>query len=72
MDRHMGWVGIALFLGLGWACSRDRRAVHWPTVAWALGLQWLFALVVLKGEALARILAFLPLPRGFMTRAAYT
>jgi CNT family concentrative nucleoside transporter len=64
MDRSMGWVGIALFIGLGWACSRDRRAIHWPTIAWALGLQWLFALVVLKGEALARALAFLPMPRG--------
>ena len=64
MDRCMGWVGIALFIGLGWACSRDRRAVHWPTIAWALALQWLFALVVLKGDALAQALSFIPLPRG--------
>jgi CNT family concentrative nucleoside transporter len=38
--------------------------VHWPTIAWGLALQWLLALVVLKGEALARALAFIPLPRG--------
>lgn len=64
MDRFMGLVGLCVFVALGWACSRDRKAIHWPTVGWALALQWLFAVIVLKGELLARVLAFLPFPRG--------
>jgi CNT family concentrative nucleoside transporter len=64
MDRCMGLLGLCVFVALGWACSRDRRAIHWPTTAWAMALQWLCALFVLKGAALARLLAFLPFPPG--------
>ena len=58
----MGLLGIAVFIALGWGLSRDRGAIHWRTVFWALALQWLFAVVVLKGDLLAGWLAFLPLP----------
>jgi CNT family concentrative nucleoside transporter len=44
--------------------SRDRKAIHSRTVGWALALQWVFAVIVLKGALLARALAFLPFPRG--------
>ena len=64
MARFMGLLGIATFVALGWAFSRDRKAIHWRTVGWGLALQWLFAVIVLKGELLARGLAFLPFPRG--------
>ena len=64
MERWIGILGIALFLGLGYLLSRDRRAIHWKTICWGLGLQWLFALVVLKGDPIARALAFLPFPKG--------
>ena len=64
MGRFMGLLGIFIFIFLGWAGSRDRKAIHWPTVAWALALQWLFALAVLKGAALARALGFIPFPPG--------
>ena len=64
MDRFMGLVGILVFIALAWGFSRERKAIHWPTVAWALVLQWLFAVIVLKGEVLARALAFIPFPRG--------
>ncbi|MGA2078998.1 MAG: nucleoside transporter C-terminal domain-containing protein [Holophaga sp.] len=60
----MGWLGIGVFMALGWAFSRDRKAIHWPTVLWALALQGLIAVVVLKGALLARILSFIPFPRG--------
>jgi len=64
MQRLTGLLGIALFLALGWAFSRERKAIHWRTVAWGLALQWASAVIVLKGEPLARALAFLPFPRG--------
>jgi CNT family concentrative nucleoside transporter len=62
MSRFMGLIGVFLFIGLAWGFSRDRRAIHWPTVMWALGLQWALGLVVLKGDALAAALGFLPFP----------
>ena len=62
MGRLTGFLGLACFLGLAYAWSSDRKAIHWRTVAWAMGLQWVLALVVLKGEAIARAMAFLPCP----------
>jgi len=40
--------GAAVILGIAVAFSANRRAIDWTTVAWGLGLQLLFALVVLK------------------------
>ncbi|MBI4911736.1 MAG: NupC/NupG family nucleoside CNT transporter [Acidobacteria bacterium] len=65
MDRLMGLVGVLFFLGLAVLLSRDRKAIHGRTVAWALLLQWVFAVVVLKGEVIGRGLqAMVPWP-GF-------
>jgi concentrative nucleoside transporter, CNT family len=41
-------VGGVVILGLAYAFSTNRRAIHLPTVAWGLALQILFALIVLK------------------------
>jgi CNT family concentrative nucleoside transporter len=48
MERWIGLVGIAFFLGLAWVFSTNRRAIRWRTILWGLGLQLLFALLVLK------------------------
>ena len=64
MERLMGLAGIAAFVALAYGLSRNRAAIHWRTVAWGLGLQWIFALVVLKGTVIAGLLGFLPFPRG--------
>ena len=64
MGRYVGLLGIGVFMALAWAMSHKRSAIHWPTVAWGLGLQWIFAIVVLKGPALSGLLGFLPFPRG--------
>ena len=40
--------GALVILLIAVACSTNRRAIHWPTVGWGLGLQIVFALVVLK------------------------
>jgi len=49
-------VGI---LGLAYALSTNRRAINPRVVAWGLGLQVLFALIVVKTEAGIRIFAWL-------------
>jgi CNT family concentrative nucleoside transporter len=41
-------VGLIVILSLAYAISTNRRAIDRRTVAWGLGLQILFALIVLK------------------------
>jgi CNT family concentrative nucleoside transporter len=47
-DRLRGALGILLILALAVALSEDRRAISRRVVAWGLGLQWMFALLVLR------------------------
>ncbi len=47
-QRLIGLIGIVLILGIGYALSSNRRAIRWPTVAWGLGLQFAFAIFVLR------------------------
>jgi CNT family concentrative nucleoside transporter len=42
--------GLALILGLAYCLSSARRAIDYRTVAWGLGLQFVFALIVLKTD----------------------
>ncbi len=48
MARFTGLLGLVVFLGLAYALSSNRRAIRWRTVAWGLGLQLLFAFLVIK------------------------
>jgi CNT family concentrative nucleoside transporter len=41
-------LGAVVILTIAYACSTNRRAIRWPTVAWGLGLQIAFAVIVLK------------------------
>jgi concentrative nucleoside transporter, CNT family len=48
MHRFVGLLGILTMLGLGYVFSTDRRAIRYKTVAWGLGLQIVFAFLVIK------------------------
>jgi len=48
LPRFTGLLGLIVFLALAYAFSTDRRAIRWRTVAWGLGLQILFAILVIK------------------------
>ena len=48
MERLLPLVGLAAILGIGYACSTDRRAIRGRTVLWGLGLQLGLALFVLR------------------------
>ncbi|MFQ5694538.1 MAG: Na+ dependent nucleoside transporter N-terminal domain-containing protein, partial [Terriglobia bacterium] len=50
MERLMGLLGLLVILGIAYAISTDRRAIRLRTVLWGLGLQFTFALLVLKTE----------------------
>jgi concentrative nucleoside transporter, CNT family len=51
MGRFTGILGIIVMLGFGFLFSTNRRAIRVKTVAWGLGLQFAFAVFVLKLEA---------------------
>jgi CNT family concentrative nucleoside transporter len=58
-------IGAAVILAIGVLFSTNRRAINWPTVGWGLGLQVVFAFVVLKtafGQALFETVG------GYITR----
>jgi CNT family concentrative nucleoside transporter len=64
MERFIGLAGIVAFMAIAYALSHKRSAIHWRTIAWGLCLQWIFALVVLKGTLISALLSFLPFPKG--------
>jgi concentrative nucleoside transporter, CNT family len=51
MGRLTGVLGIATMLALAFLFSTNRRAIRIKTVAWGLGLQFAFAVFVLKLQA---------------------
>ena len=50
MGRFTGVLGLASMLALALAFSNNRRAIRIKTVAWGLGLQFAFAIFVLKSD----------------------
>ena len=62
--KIIGFVGIATFLVVGFLLSTSKKQIDWKTIGWGLGLQWIFAILVLKGERLAITLSDIPFPRG--------
>ena len=47
----MSLVGLLAMIVIAWLVSKHRRVVPWRTIAWGLGLQLAFALLVLKTDA---------------------
>jgi concentrative nucleoside transporter, CNT family len=50
MGRLTGILGLVTMLGLAFTFSTHRRSIRVKTVAWGLGLQFAFALFVLKAD----------------------
>src|SRR4029077_3515081 len=48
MSRYAGLLGIIVFLSIAYLCSTNRRAIRLKTVLWGLGLQFLFAWIVIR------------------------
>ncbi len=55
MGRFTGILGLSTMLGLAYAFSTNRRAIQLKTVAWGLGLQFAFAVCVLRVDAGRRV-----------------
>jgi CNT family concentrative nucleoside transporter len=48
--RFIGVLGVLVLLGLAWAMSYHRREVRLRVVLWGLGLQFLFAVIILRED----------------------
>ena len=48
MHQLVSIFGLFVLLGICWAASNNRKAIKWRIVAWGMGLQILFALLILK------------------------
>jgi len=59
LGRFTGILGLTAMVGLGYLFSTDRRAIRFKTVAWGLGLQIVFAFVVLRVAAGRAVFAWL-------------
>src|SRR5271170_4296038 len=55
MGRYTGILGLLTMLTLAYAFSTNRRAIRVKTVAWGLGLQFAFAVCVLRVDAGRRV-----------------
>ena len=55
MARFTGILGLLTMLALAYVCSTNRRAIRIKTVAWGLGLQFAFAVFVLRIETGRRV-----------------
>ncbi len=69
MERLSGLLGMIAILGIAYSFSTNRKAIRLKTVAWGLGLQFAFALLVLRtgvgqaifrwmGEKITKLLSF--------------
>jgi concentrative nucleoside transporter, CNT family len=77
MGRLTGILGILAILGIAYAFSTNRKQIRIATVAWGLGLQFVFALLVLKtaagqatfgwvGEKVTQLLGFAKVGSAFV------
>lgn len=76
-DRALSIVGLLVIVLIGVALSTNRRAIQWRTIAWGIGLQLVFGLLVLKtgpgqaffaflNDGVARLLQFGEQGSGFV------
>ena len=49
-ERAISLLGLGVMVGIAWLMSTNRRAISWRPVLWGIGLQLLFAVVVLNPE----------------------
>jgi concentrative nucleoside transporter, CNT family len=48
MERAVSALGILVFIAISYALSVNRQAIKWRTIAWGLGLEFAFAILILK------------------------
>ncbi len=62
-----GIIGIFVIVGIAYLFSNNRRKVNWRLVGTGLGIQFVFAIFIIKGEVLASYFAPLGWPKAFFS-----
>ena len=77
MERFQPLIGLALIATIAYALSTNRKAIRLRTIAWGFGLQFLFAVIVLKtaygqyafeylGERIRQLLSYASVGSSFV------
>ena len=48
MNNLSGFIGIFILLGIALLISNNRSKINYRIILWGLGLQWFFAILILK------------------------
>lgn len=48
MDRFIGLLGLVCMLAIAYALSKSRKDINWRLIGWGIGLQVIFAFLILK------------------------
>lgn len=48
MEKLISLAGVFVFIGLCWLISENKKKIRWNIVLWGMGLQFVFALLILK------------------------
>lgn len=59
MERLISGFGLAIFVGISYLLSVNRRAVRWQPVLWGIALQLIFAVLILKTRPGLAVFKFL-------------
>lgn len=60
-----GIIGLGIIVGIAFLLSNNKRKIDWKLVGGGLGLQFIFAVLILKGDYLGSIFAPLAWPKDF-------
>jgi CNT family concentrative nucleoside transporter len=66
-----GLFGILLLVGISFILSNNKSKINWKLVAGGLGLQLVFALLILKGDALRSFFSPFGWPKDFFNWISY-
>lgn len=66
-----GLIGILLLIGISFLISNNKKKINWRLVLSGLALQFVFALLILKGEDMRSFFAPLAWPKDFFASVSY-
>jgi len=56
VHRLYALIGLVIIIGIAWVLSNNKKNINFKTFAWGLGLQFAFAILVLKGAQIETLM----------------
>ena len=57
--RFLSLIGLAVLLGIAWLMSNNKRKIRPRIIIWGVGLQLLFAMIILSESVLSMLGLFI-------------